>query len=70
MNKAKELLRVNTKKIHEIAERSASNPRLILVLSNVSDCTARAAQIFVGALPILAVYPFLQRFLSECPFDE
>ncbi|RAV23461.1 carbohydrate ABC transporter permease [Paenibacillus contaminans] len=35
------------------------------VLSNVSDRTARAAQIFVGALPILAVYPFLQRFFMK-----
>lgn len=35
------------------------------VLANVSDRTARAAQIFVGALPILLVYPFLQRFFMK-----
>lgn len=29
---------------------------------NVSDRTSRAAQVFVGMLPILAVYPFLQRY--------
>ncbi|SFB39115.1 putative aldouronate transport system permease protein [Cohnella sp. OV330] len=31
-------------------------------LANVSDRTAKAAQLFLGALPILLVYPFLQRF--------
>lgn len=31
-------------------------------LQNLSDRTVKAAQIFVGALPILLVYPFLQRF--------
>jgi putative aldouronate transport system permease protein len=28
----------------------------------VSDKTSKAAQIFLGALPILVVYPFLQRY--------
>jgi len=31
-------------------------------LALISERTARAAQIFIGALPILCVYPFLQRF--------
>ena len=31
-------------------------------LALISERTTRAAQIFVGALPILCVYPFLQRF--------
>ena len=34
-------------------------------LSEVSDRTAKAAQIFLGALPILLVYPFLQRFFVK-----
>jgi len=34
-------------------------------LSAVSDRTAKAAQIFLGALPILLVYPFLQRFFVK-----
>jgi putative aldouronate transport system permease protein len=34
-------------------------------LAEVSDRTAKAAQIFMGALPILAVYPFLQRFFVK-----
>lgn len=31
----------------------------------ISDRTTRAAQIFLGALPILLVYPFLQRFFMK-----
>ncbi|RCW43475.1 carbohydrate ABC transporter permease [Paenibacillus prosopidis] len=31
-------------------------------LKDISDRTAKAAQIFIGTLPILIVYPFLQRF--------
>ncbi len=34
-------------------------------LSEISQRTTRAAQIFVGALPILLVYPFLQRFFVK-----
>ncbi|MFD2333435.1 carbohydrate ABC transporter permease [Cohnella sp. GCM10020058] len=34
-------------------------------LSIISDRTARAAQIFLGALPILCVYPFLQRYFTK-----
>ncbi|UKS28725.1 carbohydrate ABC transporter permease [Paenibacillus sp. HWE-109] len=35
------------------------------VLSLISDRTARAAQIFLGALPILVIYPFLQRYFTK-----
>lgn len=34
-------------------------------LLNVSDRTSKAAQIFVGALPILLVYPFLQKYFMK-----
>ncbi|WP_135552667.1 carbohydrate ABC transporter permease [Paenibacillus cymbidii] len=37
----------------------------LTLLENVSDRTARAAQIFLGALPILLVYPFLQRYFMK-----
>ena len=33
-------------------------------LAKVNDRTAKAAQIFIGALPILCVYPFLQRYFT------
>ncbi|MFC5405355.1 carbohydrate ABC transporter permease [Cohnella soli] len=35
------------------------------MLQSVSDRTSKAAQIFVGALPILMLYPFLQRFFMK-----
>ncbi|WNQ10888.1 carbohydrate ABC transporter permease [Paenibacillus aurantius] len=34
-------------------------------LTEISDRTAKAAQIFLGSLPILMVYPFLQRFFIK-----
>ncbi|MFD0713570.1 carbohydrate ABC transporter permease [Paenibacillus sp. GCM10027626] len=34
-------------------------------LTEVSDRTAKSAQIFLGTLPILLVYPFLQRFFVK-----
>lgn len=34
----------------------------VKTLSEISDRTTRAAQIFIGALPIIAVYPFLQKY--------
>lgn len=41
-----------------------SNTDLELI-SLISDRTARAAQIFLGALPILVIYPFLQRYFTK-----
>jgi putative aldouronate transport system permease protein len=35
------------------------------LLAEVSDRTAKSAQIFLGALPILLVYPFIQRFFMK-----
>lgn len=34
-------------------------------LGKVSDRTLRAAQIFIGALPVLAVYPFVQKYFMK-----
>lgn len=34
-------------------------------LSKISDRTLRAAQIFIAALPILAVYPFVQKYFMK-----
>lgn len=34
-------------------------------LAQMSERTVRAAQIFIGALPILLVYPFLQRYFVK-----
>ncbi|WP_434062146.1 carbohydrate ABC transporter permease [Clostridium caldaquaticum] len=34
-------------------------------LAAISDRTAKAAQVFIGAVPILLVYPFLQRYFTK-----
>jgi putative aldouronate transport system permease protein len=34
-------------------------------LENLSQRTVKSAQIFIGALPILLVYPFLQKFFIK-----
>jgi len=41
------------------------SPQQMLDLAEVSNRTTKAAQVFVGALPILIVYPFLQRFFIK-----
>lgn len=37
----------------------------LLEVAEISQRTARAAQIFLGALPILLVYPFLQKYFVK-----
>jgi putative aldouronate transport system permease protein len=34
-------------------------------LVKISDKTLKSAQIFLGSLPIIAVYPFLQRYFVK-----
>ncbi len=34
-------------------------------LALISDRTSKAAQVFIGAIPILMVYPFLQRYFTK-----
>ena len=34
-------------------------------LAYVSERTVKSAQIFIGALPILVVYPYLQRYFVK-----
>jgi putative aldouronate transport system permease protein len=46
----------------QAAINSSTDLDLLLL---VSDQTARAAQLFVGALPVLIVYPFLQRHFTK-----
>ena len=41
------------------------SPEEIMALAQVDDRTIRTAQIFLGALPIMLVYPFLQRFFLK-----
>jgi putative aldouronate transport system permease protein len=37
----------------------------IELFSNVSDRTVKAAQVFLGMIPVLLVYPFLQRYFTK-----
>ncbi|WP_336773053.1 carbohydrate ABC transporter permease [Paenibacillus sp. MMO-58] len=44
---------------------SSASLESIAELQKVSDRTFKSAQIFLGSLPILIVYPFLQRFFMK-----
>ena len=37
----------------------------IQALATISDKTLRSAQIFLGALPFVVIYPFLQRYFVK-----
>lgn len=45
--------------------KATMTPDQMLKLSKVSDKTIRTAQIFLGALPIMMAYPYLQRFFIK-----
>lgn len=38
---------------------------MLLMFNEISDRTLKAAQVFLAALPILAVYPFLQKYFMK-----
>jgi len=42
----------------------ASTTRDIRQIGNISDRTGKAAQVFLAAIPVLAVYPFLQKYFT------
>lgn len=46
----------------QIMQRSSNDYTQLLAMMNAR--TGRAAQLFLGALPILAVYPFLQKYFT------
>ncbi|MBW7452937.1 carbohydrate ABC transporter permease [Paenibacillus sepulcri] len=49
----------------ELDFTSLGSEDVLNLMNSVSERTTRAAQIFLGALPILLVYPFLQRFFIK-----
>ena len=48
-----------------IARDFSADTEDLRLISLISERTMKAAQIFIGALPILAVYPFLQKFFIK-----
>lgn len=42
-----------------------TDPSMLLLLSQLNDRSVRAAQIFLGMVPVLCVYPFLQRYFMS-----
>ena len=44
--------------------RAVGNADYIQLLSMINARTGRAAQLFLGALPVLAIYPFLQKYFT------
>jgi putative aldouronate transport system permease protein len=49
----------------ELDFTSLGSEDILNQMNSISERTTRAAQIFLGALPILLVYPFLQRFFIK-----
>lgn len=47
------------------AQMSAMSIEQLKVMENLSEKTLRTAQIFMGALPIMLVYPFLQKYFVK-----
>lgn len=45
--------------------QSGSSGDIQAILSKMSARTGRAAQLFLGALPIMLVYPFLQKYFTK-----
>lgn len=42
-----------------------NDPEMMLYMEKISDKTVKAAQIFLAALPILILYPFLQKYFMK-----
>lgn len=47
------------------AQMSSMSVEQLKVMENLSEKTIRMAQIFMGALPIMVVYPFLQKYFVK-----
>lgn len=45
--------------------QSDTSGNIMEILSKMNARTGRAAQLFLGALPIMCVYPFLQRYFTK-----
>jgi len=43
----------------------AAGPDIMALVSRMNERSGRAAQLFLGMLPILAIYPFLQKYFTR-----
>ena len=52
-------------RMQTMLDQMSRDSEMWLIADEISDRTARAAQIFAGALPIILTYPFLQRYFIK-----
>lgn len=49
----------------QLLQSSGNGADITAILSKINARTGRAAQLFLGALPIMLVYPFLQKYFTK-----
>ena len=49
----------------QLLQSSGNGADIMAILSKMNARTGRAAQLFLGALPIMMVYPFLQKYFTK-----
>jgi len=49
----------------DVTDLTHATPEQLKILTQVSDRTLKDSQVFIAALPVLAVYPFLQRYFMK-----
>lgn len=58
-------LQTYIRSITKIPNISTMSPDEVRLIMYVSDRTMKCAQIVIGAIPVLAVYPFLQKYFVK-----
>jgi putative aldouronate transport system permease protein len=58
-------LQATIMRLQSLLNSATQDSEMQLIMDKISDRTARAAQIFAGALPIILAYPFLQRYFVK-----
>lgn len=58
-------LQVMLSTVNFVTTSEVVDPERLKMLSNISDKTVSSAQIFLGSLPIILVYPFLQKYFTK-----
>jgi putative aldouronate transport system permease protein len=58
-------MQVMLSSVNFLTSMEVINPEHMKMLANISDKTVSSAQIFLGALPIILIYPFLQKYFAK-----